>query len=271
VAEGTSKRRLAALLSADVAGYSRLMADDEAATVETLTRYRQVFAEQVERHDGRVVDSPGDNILAEFASPVEAVACANEIQHELARRNRQLAEHRRMEFRIGVNLGDVIAKDDGTIYGDGVNIAARMEALADAGSICISNAVHELVESKLDFRFDFLGEQQVKNIDRPVRVYRMRADGRREPPGNVVEADPVLALPTGPAIAVLAFTNMSGDPEQEYFADGITEQIISELARFRRAPGRKQDQGHDPAPGWRHRLALVGGDLRPRPHCRGYL
>ena len=135
-AEGT--RKLAAILSADVAGYSRLMGDDEAATVRTLTEYRDVLCDHIERHHGRVVDSPGDNLLAEFASPVEAVQAAAEIQRELARRNRQLAEHRQMQFRIGINLGDVIAHDDGTIYGDGVNVAARLESLAKPGAVTVS-------------------------------------------------------------------------------------------------------------------------------------
>ncbi|MDP6516639.1 MAG: adenylate/guanylate cyclase domain-containing protein [Alphaproteobacteria bacterium] len=262
-----AKRRLAAILSADVAGYSRLMGDDEAATVETLTKYRQVFADHIARHDGRVVDSPGDNLLAEFASPVEALSAAVDIQDELARRNRQLAEHRQMRFRIGLNLGDVIAKDDGTIYGDGVNVAARLESLATPGGVNISGAAFDQVRGKLDFGFDDLGEQEVKNIDHPVRAYRVVLDGAAEPPaakstgagrGIAIAAaaivlvvagfgvwratqppatiaepeDPVLALPTGPSIAVLPFDNLSGDPEQDYFVDGITEEIIAELTRF---------------------------------------
>ena len=275
------QRKLAAILSADVVGYSKLMADDERATVNTLKEYRVAIARVVERHRGRVVNAPGDNVLAEFASAVEAVQSASEIQKVLEGRNLELPDQRRMEFRIGVNLGDVIEEDDGTIYGEGVNIAARMEALAEAGGICISNKVHEEVEGKLDFGFDFLGEQQVKNIDKPVRIYRVRAEQgvvegptaetqnespkkgsgvkigiaavaaavvlavggifvwqtNQSPPAPsptvVAETnDAVLALPAGPSIAVLPFANMSGDAEQDYFVDGLTEQIITGLARF---------------------------------------
>jgi adenylate cyclase len=168
-------RKLAAILSADVVGYSRLMQDDDAATVATLQEYRAAIARVIERHKGRVVNAPGDNILAEFPSAIEAVECADEIQKVLQGRNLELPAERRMEFRIGVNLGDVIEEADGTIYGDGVNIAARMEALAEGGGICISSKVLDEVEGKLDFGFDFLGEQPVKNIDKPVRVYRVRS------------------------------------------------------------------------------------------------
>jgi len=169
-------RKLAAILSADVVGYSRLMQDDDAATVTTLREYRSAIGRVIDRHKGRVVNAPGDNILAEFPSAVESVQCACEIQQVLKGRNLELAPERRMEFRIGVNLGDVIEEEDGTIYGDGVNIAARMEALADAGGICIASSIYDAVEGKLDFGFDFLGEQQVKNIAKPVQVYRVRAE-----------------------------------------------------------------------------------------------
>jgi len=268
-----SDRKLAAILSADVAGYSRLMADDERATIETLNAYRQVIRERVERHGGRVVDSPGDALLAEFSSPVEAVDCAQEVQGELARRNEQLPEHRRMRFRIGINLGDVIVQD-GALYGDGVNIAARLETLADAGGLCISGTVFDQVEGKLPLQFQFIGEQQVKNIAKPVRAYRVAGEacttdakaattswarrkpfliglgsiivivvavlvgiavkqGNRAPTSKVTSSqDPVLSVPSGPAIAVLPFQNMSGDPKQEFFADGIAEEIISGLSRF---------------------------------------
>ena len=227
------ERKLTAILSADVAGYSRLMADDEAATVETLTRYRRVFADTVERHDGRVVDSPGDNVLAEFASVVEAVECANEIQRELARRNRQLAEHRRMEFRIGINLGDVIVREDGTIYGDGVNIAARLESLAEPGGVMISESAHMQVRTKLDLGFADAGAHQVKNIAEPVRVYRVHIVPGAAPSvsGAREEQSQALELPDKPSIAVLPFKNLS-DPEQERFVDAFTDQIITELSRF---------------------------------------
>lgn len=171
-----AKRKLTAILSADVAGYARLMGDDEAATVATLSAYRQVFADHISRHDGRLIDSPGDNLLAEFASPVEALSAAVDIQQELARRNRQLAEHRQMHFRIGLNLGDVIAKDDGTLYGDGVNIAARLEGMADPGGICLSETVYLQVEGKVDVALEDIGAHDVKNIAKPVRTYRVVSD-----------------------------------------------------------------------------------------------
>ena len=173
-----SRRKLAAIFSADVVGYSRLMAADEAATVETLKSYRDIIARLVVRHGGRVVNAPGDALLAEFPSAVEAVQAAVEVQKSLEGHNIELEPERRMQFRIGVNLGDVIEEADGTIYGDGVNIAARMEALAEAGGICISSTIYDAVEGKLSLGFDFLGEQQVKNIPRPVRVYRVRAEPR---------------------------------------------------------------------------------------------
>ncbi|HEU5282586.1 MAG TPA: adenylate/guanylate cyclase domain-containing protein, partial [Burkholderiales bacterium] len=173
-------RKLAAILSADAVGYSRLMQADEPATVETLNAYRAAMRRVIERHQGRVVNAPGDALLAEFGSVIEAVAAAVEIQQALEGRNLELAPERRMHFRIGVNLGDVIEQEDGTIYGDGVNIAARMEALADGGGVCVSSTVHDAVEGKLPVGFDFLGEQQVKNIAKPVRVYRVRTGKRTE-------------------------------------------------------------------------------------------
>src|SRR5262245_50194406 len=165
-----SQRKLATILAADAAGYSRLMGDDERATVQTLTDYRQVFTEHISRHKGRVVDTAGDSVLAVFESPVEAVECSVEIQKELARRNRQLAEHRRMQFRIGLNLGDVITGEDNTVYGDGVNIAARLQAIATPGGICISANVHDQVENHLPLEYTDIGGQQVKNIAKPVRA-----------------------------------------------------------------------------------------------------
>src|SRR5262245_870121 len=178
MADPSSRRKLTAILSADVVGYSRLMAANEATTVETLKSYRDIIARLVVRRGGRVVNAPGDALLAEFPSAVEAVQAAIEIQISLEGHNIDLEPDRRMQFRIGVNLGDVIEEADGTIYGDGVNIAARMEALAEGGGICISSSVYDAVEGKLSFGFDFLGEQQVKNIAKPVRVYRVRAEPR---------------------------------------------------------------------------------------------
>jgi len=267
----SQRRKLAAILSADVVGYSRMMAADETSTVETLKSYRDIITRLVVRHGGRVVDAPGDALLAEFPSAVEAVRAAVDVQKSLEGRNIELDEERRMQFRIGVNLGDVIEEPDGRLYGDGLNIAARLEALADGGGICISSTVFDAVEGKLSFGFDFLGDQQVKNIPRPVRVYRVRAEPGpapvRTPSKQRVqwktiasalvlvllfggsgawyyrylrvpapEAAPdasVLSLPKGPSIAVLPFTNLSGDSDQEYFSDGLSEDIITELARAR--------------------------------------
>ena len=176
-------RKLCAILSADVVGYSRLMQSDEAATVGLLKEYRTAIGRIVERHKGRVVNAPGDALLAEFPSAVEAVEAAVEIQHCVAGRNLEIAPERRMQFRIGANLGDVIEETDGTLYGDGVNIAARMESLAEAGGICVSGAVHEAVDGKIDVQFESLGPQQVKNISKPIDVYKVRAaDARRASP-----------------------------------------------------------------------------------------
>ena len=172
MAEKGFKRKLAAILSADVEGYSLLMDDDEEATVRTLTSYRTAITDLAQQFRGRVVDTPGDNILAEFTSVVDAVNCAVEIQRELAERNAELPYNRKMEFRIGVNLGDVI-EEEGRIYGDGINIAARVESLSDAGGICISGRAYDQVENKLGLEYEDLGEHQVKNITRPIRIYRV--------------------------------------------------------------------------------------------------
>jgi len=220
------KRKLAALLSADVEGYSRLMDDDEEATVRTLTNYRSAINDLVLQYRGRVVDSPGDNILAEFTSVVDAVNCAVEIQRELAERNTNLPDNRKMKFRIGVNLGDVI-EEKGRIYGDGVNIAARVEAMSEAGCVCISGSAYDQVENKLGLQYENLGEHQVKNITRPIRIYRVIMESVRA----LSEENAVLPLPDKPSIAVLPFDNMSGDLEQKYFSDGITEEIITALSR----------------------------------------
>ena len=166
------KRRLTAILSADVEGYSRLMREDEDATIRTLTAYRAAMTNLIQQYRGRVVDSPGDNLLAEFSSVVDVVNCAVEVQREFAERNAELPENRRMEFRIGVSLGDVVEEGE-RIYGDGVNIAARVERLAEGGGICISGTVYDAVESKVGLEYEYLGEQEIKNISKPIRVYRV--------------------------------------------------------------------------------------------------
>jgi len=224
----TRTRRLAAILAADVAGYSRLMGADEEGTLERLKALRRELIDpKIAEHHGRIVKTTGDGLLVEFASVVDAVRCAVTVQHALPEWNTGVAADTRIELRIGINLGDVIVEGD-DLYGDGVNIAARIEALADAGGVFVSNTVHDQVRDRLPFAFEDLGEQQVKNIARPVRVYRVRDTSAAKP----VTA-PVLPLPDKPSIAVLPFANMSGDPEQEYFVDGMVEEIITALSRIR--------------------------------------
>jgi adenylate cyclase len=224
------KRKLTAILSADAVGYSRLMAEDEAATVKTIASYREIMASLIKQHRGRVVDSPGDNLMAEFPSVVDAVQCAVAVQNEFQSRNAELAENRRMEFRIGINLGDVI-DDEGRLYGDGVNVAARLEGLAEPGGVCVSAKVYDEVRGKVETQFDDLGPQDMKNIAEPVRAYRLRLDDASSIAIDV--STPVPGFGGRPAIAVLPFDNMSVDPEQEYFADGIAEDILTRLAMWR--------------------------------------
>jgi adenylate cyclase len=266
-------RKLTAIISADVKGYSRLMREDEEATIGTLTTYRTTMATLIRQYRGRVVDAPGDNLLAEFASVVDAVNCAVELQRELAERNTALPAQRRMEFRIGVNLGDVV-EEEGRIYGDGVNIAARVESICEGGGVCISGTAYEHVEHKLDLEFEDLGEHEVKNIPTPVRIYRIlsypgaaarrvisvKKDAGRTwrkrglalaaillvgsaagiwqfyvqrpaiEPASVKEM--AYPMPDKSSIAVLPFANMSEDPNQEYFCDGITEDLITDLSKI---------------------------------------
>ncbi len=226
------KRKLTALLSADVEGYSRLMGDDEEATILTLTSYRKVMTALIQQHGGRVVDSPGDNLLAEFASAVDAVQGAVAIQRELKTRNAALPPHRQMEYRVGINVGDVLVEGE-RIYGDGVNIAARLESLADGGGICISGTVYDQVKNKLSLGYEYQGEQTVKNITDPLRVYKIGRKSETAISSMSEEQAAMHPVPEKPSLAVLPFINMSRDPEQEYFSDGMTEDIITALSRIR--------------------------------------
>jgi adenylate cyclase len=226
------QRRLAAILAADVAGYSRLMAADESGTLSRLKRLRtQVIEPKIAQYYGRIVGSAGDSLLVEFASAVSAVQCAVEVQEGLAGENSDLPEDRRMTFRMGVNLGDVIPADD-TIHGDGVNIASRLEKLAEPGGVCIGRNVYDQVRGKLGYGFIDLGEQRVHNIAEPVHAYRVTLSKPVDEAAPTLRTRDALLLPNKPSIAVLPFANMSGDPEQEYFADGVVEEIITALSHM---------------------------------------
>jgi adenylate cyclase len=221
------ERRLTAILAADVAGYSRLMGADEEGTLAQLKAHRRALVDpKIAEHRGRIVKTTGDGMLVEFASVVDAVRCAIELQRGMAERNAEVPQEKRIEFRVGIHQGDIVVEDQ-DIFGDGVNVAARLESLAEPGGICVSGRVQEDARGKLDIAFEDAGDQQLKNIERPVRIYRVLSNAAAG------SSRPALLLPGKPSIAVLPFQNMSGDPEQEYFADGMVEEIITALSRFR--------------------------------------
>jgi len=221
------ERRLMAILAADVVGYSRLMCADEEGTLARLKTHRHRLVDpKITEHRGRIVKTTGDGLLAEFPSAVDALRCAVEVQRGMIAGNVDASQKKKIEFRVGINVSDIML-DEGDIFGDGVNVAARLESLAEPGGICISGRVQEDVQDKLDIAFEDMGEQHLKNIARPVRVYRVRLTD------SISRAEPALTLPDKPSIAVLPFQNLSGDPGQEYFADGIAEEITTALARLR--------------------------------------
>lgn len=222
-------RKLRAILSADAKGYSLLMADDEAFTIKILKEYRDIMSMKIERYNGRVVDSPGDNLLAEFSSVLDAVECAVEIQKKLKKENERFVDDKRLQFRIGLNIGDIV-QDGNRIYGSGVNVAARIEGLAEPGGICISRSAYDQVKDNIDLEFEYLGEQKVKNVKDPVRVYKVFMAS--EPSKTLI--DEPLELSEKPSIAVLPFSNMSGDPNQEYIGDAFSENIITSLSKIGR-------------------------------------
>ncbi len=233
VEEGRVERRLAAIVCADVAAYSRLMSSDEEGTLAALKSHRRELIDPlIAQHQGRIVKTTGDGLLIEFGSVVDAVRCAVVMQQGMEDRNANVPKGQRITFRIGINLGDIIV-DEGDIFGDGVNVAARLEALAEPGEICVSASVRDQIGEKLPIAFADRGEHGVKNIARPVRVYRV--EKRPEPHAGSSDASATAPLPISekPSVAVLPFTNMSGEPEQEYFVDGIVEDIITGLSRIR--------------------------------------
>jgi adenylate cyclase len=235
------ERRLAAIFAADVAGYSRLMSQDEVGTLQALTAYREIMDRLIAEYGGRIANAAGDSVLAEFPSAVEAVKCAVTVQQSLSEANQDTPEENRLQFRIGVHVGDVMIRG-GDLLGDGVNIAARLQRLAEPGGVYISDATHMYVRRSSSLGFDDLGPQQIKNIDEPVHVYRVRTSTLRpEDSGQERVQSKALPLPDKPSIAVLPFTNMSGDPEQEYFADSMAEEVIAALSRFRSRPKQTVD------------------------------
>src|SRR3954470_5269297 len=232
MAEERVQRRLAAILAADIAGYSRLMGGDEEGTLSALKALRRELADpKIKEHRGRIVKTTGDGLLLEFASVVDAVRCAVEVQREMAERNAGVPPDRRLEFRIGINVGDII-KDGRDIYGDGVNVAARLEALAEPGGICVSRVVRDQVRDKLAISFEDMGEQQVKNIARPVWAYKLRPEGVTLKTAAPVPILSPIARTPRLSIVVLPFTNLSDDRGQQYFADGITDDLTSDLSRI---------------------------------------
>src|SRR6516164_1775738 len=227
-------RRLVAVFAADVEGYSRLMGADEVGTLQGLTDRRAILDKAIADHRGRIANTAGDSVLAEFGSAVDAVQCAVEAQAALAGANSSQAPERRICFRIGVHIGDVMVRA-GDLFGDGVNIAARLQSIAKPGGVCISGATYDQVRKALPVTFVDLGAQQVKNIQEPIRAYQVGSPSETQEAAlaRVVEAESPPPLPDKPSIAVLPFQNMSGDPEQEYFADGMVEEIITALSRFK--------------------------------------
>jgi|SRR5215813_9585138 len=231
------EHKLAAILHADVQGYSRLISEDEVATLRTLTSYLEMMSTLVLQYGGRIAGSAGDSLLAEFPSVVASVECAIEIQHELKVRNAEFPIARRVEFRMGINLGEIVVEGE-QIHGDGINIAVRLEGLADAGGICLSEVVYKQIKNKLALEYEELGEHVLKNIAEPVRVYRVRIEseaptpGVSGEPGSLSEKSSARQLPDKSSIAILPFLNMSADPEQEYFSDGITEDLITDLSKL---------------------------------------
>ena len=234
MAEESFRHKLAAILSADVVGYSRLMSEDEVATVRTLSAYRDIVSTHVVENAGRVVDFIGDNMLAEFSSALDAVDCAVKIQNTLDSSNARLAENRQMHFRIGIELGEILIDKD-VIYGDGVNRASRIEALADPGGICVSESIYNQVDNKLAVDFVDIGTKKLKNISTPVRVYKVVGPGiATKPPmlEETIDREIALPLPKKPSLAVLPFVNLSADSKQDYFSDGLTMDIMTALVRI---------------------------------------